>query len=84
MAFGFGRQVSSHAITVLNKRITLLSGGEVENMVAEYVATSWMVVFLDHVRRNIHWYGLALVVLGGLLHAPHLRELERAAYTRTT
>ncbi len=43
-----------------------------------------MVVFLDHVRRNIHWYGLALVVLGGLLHAPHLHELERAAYTRTT
>lgn len=88
MAFGFARQVSPHAITVLNKRIMSLSGGEVETMVAEYVAASWMVIFLDHVRRNIHWYGLALVLLGGLLlhvrhrrEMQHLHELERAAYT---
>ena len=88
MAFGFGPHVSPYAISIFDKSILALSGGQVETLVMDHVPQTMQEMLIGVVHRNILWIIAGGIVLGGLVfwrrgraNQKHLHALEKVAYT---
>lgn len=88
MSFGFGPHVSPYAISLFDKHIMALSGGQVETLVMEHVPQTIREMLVNTIHRNILWLiasGILLVVLlfwgKGKANRRHLQALEKVAYT---
>lgn len=88
MSFGFGPHVSPYAISLFDKHIMALSGGQVETLVMEHVPQTIQDMLINTVHRNILWIIAGGVLLAGLLfwgrgraNRRHLQALEKVAFT---
>lgn len=88
MSFGFGPHVSPYAISLFDKQIMALSGGQVETLVMEHVPQTIQDMLINTVHRNILWIVAAGILLAGLLfwvrgkaNRRHFQALEKVAYT---
>lgn len=88
MAYGFGPHVSPYAISIFDKNILALSGGQVETLVMDHVPQTMQEMLINAVHRNILWIIAVCILLGALLfwsrgkaNRKHLHDLEKVAYT---
>lgn len=88
MAFGFGPHVSPYAVSIFDKNILALSGGQVETLVMDHVPQTTEEMLIGIVHRNILRIIAGVLLLGGLLfwrrgraNRRHLHALEKVAYT---
>ncbi len=88
MSYGFGPHVSPYAISIFDKNILALSGGQVETLVMDHVPQTTEEMLIGVVHRNILWIVSGGILLGALLfwrrgraNQKHLHALEKVAYT---
>lgn len=88
MAFGFGPHVSPYAVSIFDKQILALSGGQVETFMRDHTPRTAQDMLFDMLARHILWVIAGIILLAALLYwrrgqvnRRNVQVLEKAAYT---
>lgn len=88
MSFGFGPHVSPYAISIFDKQILALSGGQLETYIRDHSPLTPQEMLVEMLSRHILWVIGGIILLAALLvwrrgrvNRRNVQVLEKAAYT---